>query len=285
MTAYKNAGYDYITLHGSDFCFETKRHKVGNDKTISLNEGSVINDVNSFEMYKWAAPGSCDYTRLEKLSDLLPEGMKLVVFGPGGVLENVIGLVGYEQLCYMIADGDEVVEWIFNAVGSRLLKYYEICSGYESVGALISNDDWGFNTQTMLSVEDMRKFVFPWHKKIVEVIHASGKPAILHSCGNPDKIMDDIVEDIKYDARHSYEDKIIPVEDAYEKWGGRIATLGGIDVDFICRSTPEEVYNRSAAMLERAEKRGGYALGSGNSIAWYVPHENYLAMIAAANWN
>jgi uroporphyrinogen decarboxylase len=35
-------------------------------------------------------------------------------------------------------------------------------------------------------------------------------------------------------------------------------------------------------MLDLAETRGGYALGSGNSIPEYVPQENYLAMISAA---
>ena len=57
---------------------------------------------------------------------------------------------------------------------------------------------------------------------------------------------------------------------------------GGIDVDFVCRSTPDEIYRRSKAMLERAQDRGGYALGTGNSVPDYVPMENYFAMIRAA---
>jgi len=74
----------------------------------------------------------------------------------------------------------------------------------------------------------------------------------------------------------------VPVEEAYEQWGSRIATMGGIDVDFLCRSTPAHVYARSRAMLERTVKRGGYALGSGNSIPEFVPHAQYLAMLSAA---
>ena len=38
-------------------------------------------------------------------------------------------------------------------------------------------------------------------------------------------------------------------------------------------------------LAERAQKKGGYALGSGNSIPVYVPPENYMAMIAAAVFN
>ncbi|MBT3193710.1 MAG: hypothetical protein HN341_14275 [Verrucomicrobia bacterium] len=74
----------------------------------------------------------------------------------------------------------------------------------------------------------------------------------------------------------------IPVEESYDTWGGRIALLGGIDMDFLCRAAPDEVYRLSKAMLERAGDKGGYALGSGNSVAAYVSVENYLAMTRAA---
>jgi uroporphyrinogen decarboxylase len=208
--------------------------------------------------------------------------MKLVPLGPCGVLENVTALVGYENLCFMLIDDPGLAQDVFDAVGSRLLRMYEILVRYESVGAVVSNDDWGFKTQTMLAPADMRKYVFPWHKKIVAAAHAAGKPVILHSCGNPEEIIDDIIDDIKLDAKHSYEDNIVPVEQAYERWGTRIAIMGGLDVDFLCRSKPEEVYQRAKAMLERSTKKGGYALGSGNSIPEYIPRENYLAMISAA---
>ena len=62
----------------------------------------------------------------------------------------------------------------------------------------------------------------------------------------------------------------------------RVAVLGGIDVNFVCQFTPEEVFERSKAMLERADDRGSYALGTGNSVPDYVPDENYFAMIYAA---
>lgn len=282
INAFANAGYDYATVYGSDITFKTGRQTHKDAKTVSLNEGAVITDIQSYKNYKWPDPDKYDYSHMKELETVLPEGMKLMVMGPGGVLENVISLVGYEQLCYMIMDDPQLASAIFDEVGQRLVRYYEICADFETAGMLMSNDDWGFNGQTMLSDDDMRRYVFPWHKKIAEVIHAAGKPAILHSCGNLSKVMDDVIEDMKFDAKHSYEDNIQPIEEAYERFGDRIAILGGMDVDFICRSMPEEVFKRSRAMLERVSDRGGYALGSGNSIPYYVPEENYLAMIAAA---
>jgi uroporphyrinogen decarboxylase len=277
IEAFKVAGYDYVTVMGSEMKFETTA--IEKKATISLNAGSAIRDRESFESYNWPDPDAFDYSGLETAVNLLPAGMMLIVYGPCGVLENVISLVGFERLCLLLVDDPTLVRDLFDAVGQRLVRYYEICASFDTVGALISNDDWGFKTSTMLSPADLRRYVFPWHKEIVKAIHSAGKPAILHCCGNLEQVMDDIIDDLGYDAKHSFEDVIIPVEEAYEKWGSRIAILGGIDIDFICRSTPGQVEQRCKAMLARTDKKGGYALGTGNSVPEYVPYENYLAMI------
>ena len=280
VLAFKAAGYDYATFHGSGFGFPAgEKHRA---QTISLNDGAVIADRKSFEAYAWGEPEGYDYSALENIAPDLPDGMKIVVCGPGGVLENAISLVGYDNLCFMLADDPDLARDVCDAIGSRLVKHYRIVAAFDTVGACISNDDWGFKTQPMLSPAQLRRYVFPWHKKIVQTIHAAGKPAILHSCGNAAAIMDDIIDGMQYDGKHSYEDTIQPVEEAYEQYGKRIAILGGIDVDFICRSTPAEVKRRSLAMLERAAARGSFALGTGNSVPEYVPQEGYFAMITAA---
>lgn len=278
MEAYRRAGYDFVTVRIPGFNFLSNRSH--DTRTVSINAGAMIHDWASYEAYPWPDPEKADYSLLEALERELPQGMKLIVFGPGGVLENVIELVGYEALCYMLADGPKLAAAIFEQVGSRLVRYYELAAPYAGVGACLSNDDWGFKTQTMLSPRQLRQYVFPWHKKIAEVVHASGKPLILHSCGHFERIISDL-EDIGIDARHSYEDAILPVEQAYERYHDKFAILGGIDMDFMCRATPEEIYARAKALLQQTEERGGYALGTGNSVPDYVPDENYFAMIRA----
>lgn len=278
--AFRKAGYDYLTVLTPNFGFPAgERHR---GKSVSINEGGVISDWDSFHAYPWQNPDDAEYDMLDKVANELPDGMKIIAHGPGGVEENVITLVGYENLCFMIADDPELVSAIFEAVGSRLVRFYEHVAAHPNVGACISNDDWGFKTQTLLSVSQMREYLFPWHERITAAIHAEGKPAILHSCGYYGEIIDAVIDEQHYEGRHSYEDGIQPVEEAYEAQKGRIAVLGGIDVDFVCRSTPEDIYKRSKAMLCRSEADGGYALGTGNSVPGYVPQENYFAMIYAA---
>ena len=275
--AFAKAGYDYVSWAASSLGFPrpAKKHL----STSSLNDGACITNKESFLEYEWQDPEAADYSSLDEVKKYLADGQKIIINGPGGVLENTISLVGYDNLCIMIHDDPELAKKIFDSVGSRLTRAYEIAIRHDAVGALIGNDDWGFKTQPMLSPAAMRKYVFPWHKKIVAAAHKEGKPAILHACGNLSELMDDVIDDIKYDGKHSYEDAIQPVEDAYEQYCGRIAILGGIDVDFLCRESVENIQKRCKAMLERSKDRGGYALGSGNSIPEYIPWDAYFAMI------
>jgi uroporphyrinogen decarboxylase len=162
-----------------------------------------------------------------------------------------------------------------------LVDYCKNVVQYDSVGVVTVNDDWGFNTQTMLSPEQMRQYVFPWTKKIVDAAHDANVPVILHSCGNLEMVFEDVLK-LGVDAKHSFEDKILPIEDAYEKWHDRIPLMGGFDMDYMCRSSEDEIRKRTAAMMERTKGRGGWAIGTGNSVPEYVPVENYLAMTRAA---
>ncbi|MFC1997839.1 uroporphyrinogen decarboxylase family protein [Chloroflexota bacterium] len=279
LHAYYRAGYDFTNVLIPEFSFPSERTE--GTRTISINDGGLIHNPESFERYVWPDPEAADYTILDVLNAELPTGMKLIGYGPNGVLENAIQVVGYQKLCYLLADDPELVEDIFTQIGTRLVRYYEIVAAHPGVGACIDNDDWGFKTQTMLSPRQMRQYVFPWHRRIVAAVHAVGKPVILHSCGHFDRILDDILE-MDIDGRHSYEDNILPVEKAYELHRDKFAILGGIDLDFICRASPEAVYQRAKTLLEQIGNRGGYALGTGNSVPDYVPDENYFAMTSAA---
>ena len=180
----------------------------------------------------------------------------------------------------MLYDDEALVEDIFYRIGSIILSFYKKALTHKRVRALIINDDWGFHSQTLIAPSQLRKYVFPWYEACCKLAREGGRYTILHSCGAHREILDDIVS-MGFDARHSYEDKILPVEEAYLTYAGRIAVVGGIDVDFLCRKSPEEIRARARNLLEMTGSVG-YALGSGNSIPAYVPDENYLAMTSVA---
>lgn len=282
MQMYHKLGYDFVSVpsrEGNLLSFPTQEYE--EQESRSLNSKSTIFDEKSFEEYEWPDADNGNYGMFDDMEKELPDGMKFIVYSNDGVLENTTNLLGFDTLCMMIFENPVLLKKIVDSVGSRLLRYYEITASINSVGAFVCNDDWGFSNQTMFSPDTLREYIFPWHKKIVETVHKKNKPIVLHSCGNLDAVMDDVIDNLGYDAKHSYEDKIIPVEKAYEKWGDRIAIFGGMDVNFLSTSTPDEISKRAKVLLELTKEKGGYALGAGNSIPTYIPLENYYAMINA----
>lgn len=276
IDAFHAAGYDYTTTSTGIFYYPIGERRHG--ASVSLNEGAAITDRKSFDAYPWPDPDAVDYSFFADIAPALPAGMKLIVPGPGGIQENAIDIMGFDNLCYLFYEDPQLVEDVFYEIGSRMVRFYEHVLQFDTVGAVISNDDWGHKSQTMFSPSLMRRYIFPWHRRIVEAAHNAGRPVILHSCGNLSQVMEDVI-DMGYDAKHSYQDVIEPVEEAYEHLVGRIAVLGGIDLDFVCRRSIPEIRQRCQDMLARSRGRGGYALGTGNSVPEYVPDENILALL------
>lgn len=267
---YYKAGYDYVPV------WPTLEIKTGS--LIDRRLDYPIKNREDFNHYSWPDPLSITFSEFEAVIPILPEGMK-IIGQTGGIFETAEGLCGYEGLCYLLADDRKLVQEIFGRLGFLYERMYSGMAGIKEVGAVVISDDLGFKTQTLISPEDLREFVLPWWKRLAEIIHKNGKPCILHSCGNLSAIMDDIIEDVKIDAKHSYEDSILPVTEAKKMYGDRIAILGGFDVDRLCRSTEEEIRCYVDLLINDIGCSGGYALGSGNSIADYVPIENYLIML------
>lgn len=282
LRAFDSAGYDFapIVVRGLEFVRDTQMD--GGAKTVSINHCGGVTDRASFDRHVWPKIENCDFSIVPRVFSVMSKGMKLIPFSVDGVLENSTRLLGYENLCYSLYDDSQLVEDVFFEVGRRIYAYYEKLTEFDEVGALLLNDDWGFISQTMIDPKYLRKLVFPWYKKIVAIAHSRGKAAILHSCGYYETILPDILE-MEFDGRHSYEDKIVSVEIAYEQLQGKIAVLGGIDVGFLACATEDEVYTRCRKMLEISRDRGGYALGSGNSVPDYITNTNFAAMLKAAN--
>jgi uroporphyrinogen decarboxylase len=212
------------------------------------------------------------------MAPVMPEGMK-IIGQTGGIFERAQELCGYVGLCMMLRTDRELVRAIFDRLSELYVTMYRGMAQIDAVGALVISDDLGFKTQTLVAPEDLREFAFPEHKRLVQLAHEAGKPCIMHSCGNLAEIMDDLIDDVGIDAKHSYEDVILPVAEAKRLYGERLTILGGFDLDQLCRGSEEEIRQTTRRLLAECGATGGYALGSGNSIAHYVPAQNYLTLL------
>jgi len=97
--------------------------------------------------------------------------------------------------------------------------------------------------------------------------------------------MDDLIRDVRIDAFHSFQDVIIPISDFLGRYGGDTAALGGVDMDKLGRMEESDLRAYVREILDNCMP-GRFALGSGNSVANYIPVRNYLAMVdEARRWS
>ena len=231
-----------------------------------------------FEHYPWPKVNQIDLTSLEWMEKNLPEGMGCYELTTH-VFEMVSFLQGYECLCYNLFDAPELVAAICERIGRFYTDFTELICDFDCMSLVWGSDDFGFRSTTMTSPEFLRERILPWHRECARIAHEHGKPYLLHSCGNLDAVMVDLIEIVGIDGKHSFEDTILPVTEAYERYGQRISILGGIDVDFLCRSGDKAIRRRVHETLDVCLPGGGYCLGTGNTVANYIPLDNFLVML------
>ncbi len=292
----REVGYDYVfmvtgfslprSMATADDTAESRNYPAGQRYWQDQTHGPIQSWAD-FETYPWPKPEELSHAAIEYVSQILPEGMKLAAFNYGGVFENASWLMGLESFSFALRDQPDLVEAICQRVGDLVTATASQVVSVDNVELMLLSDDLGFYSSTLVSPDVLRRYVLPHYKRIVDLTHEAGKIMVFHSCGNMYKLMDDLIDDVGIDSKHSFEDKILPVEEVYRRWGDRVAILGGVDMDLLARGTEEAVRARTREILDVCGANGtGYCLGSGNTAANYIPKQNYLAMLdEGRRWN
>ena len=273
----QSLGFDVNRLLTADTAAGSTKQRAWADE----HTGSIQN-WQDFEAYSWPTVAEMDFYPFEYLNDHLPEGMGLMTCHAGGLFEHLSQIMSLEGLCLAVHDDPDLVRAVSDKVGELMAAFYKHLLDLDRLIAIFQGDDMGFRTGTLVSPGDLRDYVLPWHQRFAAMAHTREVPYFLHSCGNLETILPDLIAAVGIDGKHSFEDAILPVEDFQARYGGQIAVLGGVDVDILASAPTERVRERTRSLIEICGARGRYAVGSGNSIPSYIPVENYLAMVDEA---
>ena len=185
-------------------------------------------------------------------------------------------------MCFKLYEDRDLVCAVIEKVGTFYLQVAEALCDFTRFGAINIGDDMGHKSSTLIRPDDLRELFIPWQRRVIGAAHARGKLGFFHVCGQVEAIMEDLIETVGIDARHSTQDVVEPIAVGKARWGGRIALLGGVDVDVITRARPDQMGPYVREILEVCVPGGGFAFGVGNWVADTIPFENYLAMLEAA---
>ncbi len=277
---FKDHGYDTVSYEECITAALPGAGALGNSRV-----DPVIKTAEDFRNYPWDGVVNDFFAKkgryFQALRQALPEGMKAIGGVGNGVFECVQDLVGYMNLCYLSADDPELYQALFRKLGEISRRIWErfLREYGDAFCVLRFGDDLGYKSNTMLPTEDIRRLLLPQYKAVVDLVHSYGKPFLLHSCGSIFNVMDDLIETVGIDAKHSNEDQIAPFSHWVETYGDRIGNFGGLDMDKVCNFSRQELKEYAMDVIAKSTGHGGFAIGTGNSIPDYVPTESYLNMI------
>lgn len=277
--AFETLGYDAVSYEICAAGFMPGSGSLGGHKD------GVIKTRKDFDKYEWEKiPGIYfDHSafHLECMREAIPQGMKLVGGVGNGLFECVQDITGFMDLCYIRSDDPELFGLLFKAVGDMLYNIWDkFLDLYDDMFCVYRfGDDLGYKSGTMLNPDDVKQHIIPQYARIISLIkRKTGKPFLLHSCGNLSDVMDDIISVAKIDAKHSNEDVIAPFSELVKLYGDRIALFGGIDTDALCDISGIDIESYVKEVVTPIIDKPGIAIGSGNSITDYVSPHRYAKM-------
>jgi len=253
--------------------------------SLGGHKQGVIQSRKDFDNYPWDSIPDFYFKSngdmFKAFGETLPEGVKGIGGVGNGIFECVQDITGFENLCYIKADDEELYRGLFEKVGDMLFTIWTMF--LREYGDLFCvcrfGDDLGLKTSTLLSDKEIRELIIPQYRRIISIIHKEGKPFLLHSCGCIFNIMDDLIA-AGIDAKHSNEDVISPYSRWIDDYGSRIGNFGGLDTDVLCDSSQAALVPYTTGIFRLCETKGrGVAIGSGNSIPDYVSPDRYCQML------
>ena len=177
---------------------------------------------------------------------------------------------------------------MFRAVIDRIVEFYleanEIfyCATKGLLHAVLIGNDFGSQTGLMLSPDNLREFVFPGTKVLIDQAHAHGLKVIHHSCGAVAEVIPDLIE-LGADVIHPIQSLASGMEPERlaREFGGGVSFCGGVDVQkLLSHGSPEDV-DVAVRKLISLFPTGLVVSPSHEAVLPDVPPANIVAMFDA----
>ncbi len=190
-------------------------------------------------------------------------------------------IVGTERLLMWMAEDPELVRDIISTQLDCSLKLLDMIwdRGYK-FDAIKWPDDMGYRNGLFFSVRMYRDILKPLHKRAIDWAHEKGIVSHLHSCGNINELMPELV-DIGLDALNPLEVKagMDPVN-LKKKYGTDLVLHGGINAMLWADIDRTEAEIRR--LIPELKRGGGYIFQEDHSVPDNVSLKDFQRIIEIA---
>ncbi|MBI2842583.1 MAG: hypothetical protein HYX78_04210 [Armatimonadetes bacterium] len=190
--------------------------------------------------------------------------------------EYVWRCIGSENALYWMATDTGLFVDFVNRVGEFNLELCraQIEAGKDRLSGMYIWGDVAYRKGMFFGAPRWQQIFKPHVKALIDLCHENGLMVIYHGCGNACDILDDFAE-IGLDAYNPLEAKAdLDVVKLKEKYAGRLAFCGNIDIRVLERGNPDEIRQEVLYKL-KAAKGGGWIFQSDHSVSSAVAPESY----------
>lgn len=149
-----------------------------------------------------------------------------------------------------------------------------------NLDGIFTSDDIGTQSGPFFSLDIFREFFKPYYKEIIEKAHSLGMHFWLHTCGNVEMFLPDLIE-IGLDVIHPIQKHTMDERRIAGLYGNDICIWAGFDVQqTIPYGTADDVRKEVRFLIDTYyKKQGRLMITAGNGITPDCPYESLEALL------
>ncbi|MHA1695975.1 MAG: uroporphyrinogen decarboxylase family protein [Candidatus Helarchaeota archaeon] len=195
----------------------------------------------------------------------------------GEIFGRIWNGFGMELFTKLLYQEQKFIKRVFEDSGSytfeKIKRFMEIDPPPEIIWL---SEDLGEKLGPIMSPKFLQKYIYPWHKKICNVVHKNGSKIILHSCGNIRKLIPDFIES-GFDGLNPIQSTVpMDIFEIHEKFGDKITLVGNVPMPLLTNGTVEEVKDYTIKLIKNLGPGGGFIMAADHSIPPNTIPENYI---------
>ncbi|MBO3804104.1 MAG: hypothetical protein JTT11_09625 [Candidatus Brockarchaeota archaeon] len=240
--------------------------------------------LDGYEMPDPRAAGRLEF--VEKVLRIVGEDMAVAASFPiGGPFTAASFLTGFEAFLKYLLAKPRFAQKLLDRVTSYCCEIGSLCvdSGVEII---FLNEDLGHVDGPFVSPTLFRASLRPHIEKLVRRMKGKGAIVLLHSDGNINLLLGDILE-MGIQGLHPIERKAsMDIGHIKRRFGGSMALIGNVDASSTLQwGTGEDIARQTLECIRSAAPGGGYVLASDHSIHPGIPGQNAKLMFETARHN
>ena len=190
--------------------------------------------------------------------------------------------IGIENLAIALYDDPSFIDQVSSELTAFWTAIAVRCAEIGADAVYIAND-MGLNTGTIISPDQLRGCFIPHLARQVSEIRRTGMKVILHSCGNVNAILDDLVATGIDGLNNLQVAAGMDIARVKAEYGDALTILGNVDATNVMpRTEPDVIENAVRRTIAIAAPGGGHVLATDHSFHMGIPIENVDRFFAAS---